>query len=167
MKKKYILILLSLLPALFIYLFYRTEKIVINDLFISILSRETLYVWRQQIISALPLHDHVIYSLPEGLWVFCISLTSKNIFVKIGRRNFNLIYFPLIFSIGLEFLQLFQITNGHFDFWDIGSAIAFWAFAKYAVKNNERLQNFFHRFDHRISLCVMTYLIVYLAHAWI
>ena len=164
--KNYFLIIGSLLFSLFIYLFYRTEKTVINEIFISIMSFEKFVALGQRISNTLPLNEHIIYSLPEGLWVFCITLTSMFLFVEIGGRKFNLLFLPLIFSIGLELFQLLHLTNGRFDFWDVGFSILFWSIANYLVKRKGSSQNIGEPFTGRSFLCISSYLIVYLAHVW-
>ena len=164
MIKKYCLIILSLLICLFIYLFYRTEKTLINQVFISIVSFDEFMALRQRITCTMPLHEHIIYSFPEGLWVFSITLTSKSLFVKIGGRKIDMIYVPPIFFIGLELLQLLHFTNGRFDFWDIGFSILFWVMAVYLIKDKSPRQNFLHPFTIQSIICLLSYLIVYLAH---
>lgn len=166
MKKKYFLIIVSLAISLFIYLFYRTEKTVVTDFFISLISLDSYVGLKESIVNNLILNEHIINSLPEGLWVFCITLTSKNLFLKIGNREINLLFLPLIFSIGLEFFQLFNLTNGRFDFWDIGFSIAFWAIANYLMKQKNSKQNILRPFNTNSLICVLSYLIVYLAHVW-
>jgi hypothetical protein len=165
-KKNYILIVLSLLLSLFIYLFYRTEKTVINDLFVSIVSCDNFVDWRRTVTGVLPLHEIIIYSLPEGLWVFSITLTSKFLFLKVGRYEIQLLFLPLLFSIGLELFQLFHFTNGRFDFWDIGISILFWTAANYVTKVENTKQNILEPFTINSGICVLSYLIVYLAHVW-
>ncbi|HWB27569.1 MAG TPA: hypothetical protein VG738_18965 [Chitinophagaceae bacterium] len=164
MKKNYWLIILSLSVSLFIYLFYRTEKTAVNQLLIYMVSRDTFIEWRRAVASALPLNKHIIYSLPGGLWVFCITLTSKFLFIKCGNHNIRLLFLPLVFSIGLELLQLLHITNGRFDFWDIGFYVACWAAAVYLIKHNGTKQNILKPFTASGFVCILSYLIVYLAH---
>ena len=166
MKKNYFFILLSLLSSLFIYLFYRTEKTVINEIFISLVSFEKFADLRQSISNSLPLNEHIIYSLPEGLWVFCITLTSKFLFIKIGSRVINLLFVPLVFSIGLELFQLLHLTNGRFDLWDILVSILFWGVANYLFKHKKTRQNILDPFNSRSFICFLSYQIVYLAHVW-
>lgn len=166
MKKSYFLIGVSLLVSLFIYLFYRTEKTVINELFLSIVSFDTFTGLRQRITTALPLNEHIIYSLPEGLWVFCITLTSKSLFLKRGSLEIDLLFVPLLFSIGLELFQVFHLTNGRFDFWDIGASVVFWAAAHYLIEHKDVRQNILDPFTVRSFACFLSYGIVYLAHVW-
>jgi hypothetical protein len=166
MKKDHLLIILSLLISLFIYVCYRTEKTVINEIFISIVSLEKFIELRNAVSNALPLNEHIIYSLPEGLWVFCITLTSNLLYVKISRFQINLFFVPLLFSIGLELFQLLHLTNGRFDFWDIGVSILFWALANYLFKQENTKQNILDPFTSKSLICLFSYLIVYLAHVW-
>lgn len=166
MKKKYFLIIVSLVISLFIYLFYRTEKTVITDLFISLISLDRYVGLKESIVNNLILNEHIINSLPEGLWVFCITLTSKNLFLKIRKKEINLLFLPLVFAIGLEFFQLFKLTNGRFDYWDIGFSIAFWAIANYVVKHENSRQNILRPLNTNSLICILTYFIVYLAHVW-
>lgn len=158
--------MLSLLISLFIYLFYRTEKTVVTEMFISIISLDKYIALKKTITSALTLNEFIIFSLPEGLWVFCITLTSKFMFIKVGKREFNLVYAPLLFSIGLEIFQLLHLTNGRFDFLDIAVSIAFWATANYLMKSNNTRQNLFKPFNFESLVFLFCYLIVYLAHVW-
>lgn len=166
MRRNYFLIVLSLLICLFIYLFYRTEKTVVNEIFISLISFDKFVELRKAVTNILPLNEHIIYSLPEGLWVFCITLTSKPLFIKVGSREINLLFIPLIFSIGLELFQLLHLTNGRFDIWDIGFSVLFWAIANYLITQNNTKQNILHPFTTKSFICLLSYLTVYLAHVW-
>jgi hypothetical protein len=158
--------ILLMLPALGIYLFYRTEKTVINEIFIAIFSYDTFTALRTGITTTLPLEEHIVYSLPEGLWVFCITLTSKFLFVNAGRYRIHLLYLPLVFSTGLECFQLLHLTNGRFDFWDIGASVLAWVIAAYLVPFTNKRQNILHPFSTRSAMCMLSYLVVYLAHVW-
>lgn len=166
MKKKYFLIISPLLVSLFIYLFYRTEKTIATELFINVISFDNFKELQTSIRHLLPLHTYIIYSLPEGLWVFCITFTSKFLFIKISDKKINLVYIPLVFVIVLEIFQLIHLTNGRFDIWDIGFSIVFWALANYVFSSKENTQNIFKPFNLNSCICIASYLIVYLAHVW-
>jgi phosphatidylethanolamine/phosphatidyl-N-methylethanolamine N-methyltransferase len=162
----YCYIIASLLAGLFIYLWYRTEKTVINEILISIISFEKYAALRTAVANSFPLNKHIIYSLPEGLWVFCITLTSKFFFVKTGPYEINLVFAPIVFATGLELLQLFHLTNGRFDIWDIGASILFWTMARYLIKYESPRQNILRPFALQSFICLLSYLIVYFAHVW-
>ena len=166
MKRNYCLIVLSLLISLFIYLFYRPEKTVVNEIFISIISFDKFVELRKTITNIVSLNEHIIYSLPEGLWVFCITLTSKPLFLKVGNREINLLFIPLIFSVGLELFQLLHLTNGRFDIWDISFSVLFWCMANYLITHKDTKQNILNPFTTKSFICLLNYLIVYLAHVW-
>ena len=166
MKKNYWLIILSLLISLCIYVFYRTERTLINEMIIWHVPYENFYALRSNISFALPLDERIVYSLPEGLWVFCVTLTSKPFFLKMGKLQIDLLYLPLIFSIGLELFQLLHLTNGRFDFWDIGVSVLFWGMGNFLMKHHSTRQNIFHPFTINSFICILSYLIVYLAHSW-
>lgn len=167
MKSKYTSIALTLLISLFIYLFYRTNRTLVNQLLISIISFQRYSHLKTIITQTLPLPPLIIYSLPEGLWVFCITLTSKKYFISVQGYIIKLVCLPLAFSIGLELLQLLHITNGRFDVMDILVAISGWLAGRYLYNKDTDLQNVFSRLDLNAIACVGSYCIVYLAHVFI
>lgn len=166
MRKIYFLTFLSLSICLFIYLFYRTEKTVVNEIFISIISFEKYLELRNIISNILPLNKYIVYSLPEGLWVFSTTLNSKFLFIKIGNLKIDLVFVPIVFSIGLEIFQLLHLTNGRFDLWDIGFSVFFGLVANYLILYKSTQQNILNPFTKRSLICILSYSIVYLAHVW-
>lgn len=166
MTNKYVLICLSLLVSLFIYLFYRTDRTLVNELVIRILSINTYTNLKSQIVKELPLNNIVIYSLPEGLWVFCVTLTSKPFYIRLNDRRFDCLFIPLIYCISLELFQLFHITNGRFDFMDIGVSVLFWLLGGYVLGDESEKQDVFTRPNSRTIICVASYCIVYLSHVF-
>jgi hypothetical protein len=162
-KKKHIYFALALLVSLFIYVFYRTEKTVINQLLISIFSQEK-YDWARNGIRAnIVLDKFIIYSLPEGLWVFCITLTSRYYYMQVGRLMLNGAYIPISFAVGLELCQFFGVTPGRFDLWDIGLSLVFWWLGLNLDRKELRL-NFLSEVNRKSLCCLSSYGIVYLAH---
>jgi len=166
MKRKYILILIALFISLFIYLFYRTDRTLVNQLFIHLISPVTYSKLKASIAGALQLSDVIVYSLPEGLWVFCITLTSRYYYVRLMGRQVDCLYIPLFFSVGLELLQLFHITNGRFDFMDIFVSLIFWMLGAYRIKSHYQKQNILTQLNFKSAVCLLSYGIVYLAHVF-
>ncbi len=166
MKKEYLYIAVSLLVSLFIYLFYRTEKTVVNEMLISIISFDTYVAWKANVVHFIPINDTIVYSLPEGLWVFCITLTSKPYYIKLRSRRIDCVFIPLVFSIGLEIMQLLHVTNGRFDLMDIGVSIVFWLIGNFAFNNQANKQNILASLNLKTVICVATYAIVYLSHVF-
>jgi hypothetical protein len=135
-------------------------------LLIMLLSREHYIALKQSIQNTLPLHDFIIFSLPEGLWVFCITLTSRGFYIKVQKLKLNCIIFPPIIAIGLEFFQLFGVANGRFDYADIVFSLLFWSLGCYITLPSVPQKQLFKSFDDRTAVCVLSYAIIFLAHVW-
>lgn len=166
MKEKYILIGFALLVSLFIYLFYRTERTLVTDIFIKMISFDTYLNLKIFVINAFPLNKLIIYSLPEGLWVFCITLTSKPYYIQLKWWYLDGIFIPLVFCFTLELLQLFHVTNGRFDVMDIVTFVLFWILGCLILINKAEKQNFFGIPMSKSFVCLASYCIVYLAHVF-
>lgn len=131
---------------------------------LHIIPFRTYAVLKENIVRFLPLNEITIYSLPEGLWVFCITLTSKPYYVQLNNWRINCVFIPLIVCISLEIFQLLHLTNGRFDFNDIGMSAVFWLIANYAFSEQSDKCNMFSRLNSRTMVCLGTYSIVYLSH---
>jgi hypothetical protein len=165
-KKKYYVIILSLFISLFIYLFYRTDRTVVNEIAIRFFSLETYIRLKASIIRLLPLNEIIIYSLPEGLWILCATIMSKPYYIRLGCWQINFVAIPLIYSICLEFLQLYHVTNGRFDFMDIWISVIFWLAGNYAFKEEADQQNILMTLNFKSVACLATYSVVYLSHVF-
>ena len=154
-----------MLFSLYIYLFYRVDKTVINQIVISLNSLNSYASLKNSIVQSYPLPNLVVYSLPEALWVFFITLTSLQFYISIGKCKFQCKYLPVFFVVLLEFLQFFHFTNGSFDSRDIWLSFIFWCLAikinpaKLKKQNLTRVVVFGEHL-----LLVFSYVIVYLAH---
>jgi len=164
LKKHYWYIFFALMTSLFIYVFYRTDKTLVNQIIIQLISFKTYQSLKQTITANLPLNEYLIYSLPEGLWVFCITLTSKEFYFDLFKKRINCVFIPLLFVVSLELFQLFHITNGRFDFFDIGISLFFWFIAAKIIDTQQRLENLFHSLNYNSVFCLLSYCIIYLAH---
>jgi hypothetical protein len=163
MKRTYsIVALLSI--SLFIYLFYRSEKTVVNELIILILSFDTYIAIKSSIINAIPLNKPIIFSLPGGLWIFCATALSRDFYIKIRDHKIQIVLVPILFVIGLEFCQLIHLTNGRFDIWDIAFYLLFWLLACYSFQSRGSQQNILSPFTLHGFICLACFLSVYLAH---
>jgi len=163
--KKFIPVLtISLLCCLFIYVFYRTEKTVINQFIISFVSQDLYPRLKTSVNAALPLNEYLVYSLPEGLWVFCITLSSSFFHIGVMSRRYSLVFVPLLIALMMEICQLLHLTNGRFDMMDISFATGFWLVAFLWTRNNNNTKPLFQSFDIKTIWCMMSYFIVYLAH---
>jgi hypothetical protein len=164
MKRTYSLIILTLLASLFIYLFYRTDKTVVNELVLLFLSRTAFSEIRSSIAKSIPLSESIIYSLPGGLWVFCTTILSKELQINIKGHTISMAVIPILFAISLELCQLVHFTNGTFDRWDIGFSAMFWMFAYYGSQSHETQQSIIPSFTRNAVIWLVCFLSVYLAH---
>jgi len=129
----------------------------------ALVSHDTYYRLKYFVTSALPLNDWLVFSLPEGLWVFCITITSGMFYVKTGERSFGLGCVPIFIAIVMELFQLFGITNGRFDWMDIVFSGIFWVLALIWIRD-EPEKRLVWPFNFESAICVTMYSIVYLAH---
>lgn len=166
MKKSIFATSLILIAALFIYVFYRTENTVVNKFIMIFIEYEKYYSWKAKISSQIPLPDLVVYSLPEGLWIFSVTLFSLNYFIALGRLKVSIHFFPITYAILLEIIQWTQLINGTFDFWDILISTFFWFLAIQFRSQSSESRNLFEKIDFTFSVCIFNYLIVYLSHVW-
>ena len=164
MKRRYSLTAIGLLISLFIYLIYRSKSTVINELMAWVLSPDTYTQIRINIRHALPLNEPVIFSLPGGLWVFCMTIISRDLYIMIRNYKVQIAVLPLVFVVGLEFMQLFHFNRGTFDLWDIGSYVTFWFLGYYGLPSHKPQQSVLSLFTLDGFICVSCFLSVYLAH---
>jgi len=166
MKKESLLMAMSLLISLYIYVFYRTERTLVNELVVRLISVQVYSHVKAIVSQSLPISDIMIYSMPEGLWIFCITLTSKPYYVRLFSQHIDCLYIPLIFCLTLEILQLFHVTNGRFDFMDILVFVLFWLLGRYTFSNSCKKQDILSSLDAKTLFCLASYGIVYFAHVF-
>lgn len=164
MKKHIPLLAVSLLISLFIYVFYRTEKTLVNRAIIALISREGYYTLKTGVTVIFALPDWVIYSLPEGLWVFCITVTSSYFYLETKKHKWRLVFVPLLVAVIMEVLQLLHFINGRFDVMDITISFGFWLLALFCTRTNSGKEALFYSFNSNTVYCMISYSLVYFAH---
>ena len=164
MRKRYKWALAALLISLFIYVGYRTENTVINEMLLMLISAESFAALQSWLTQHLPLPELAIYSLPGGLWVFASSLLASSYFLKIGKTSLNLSWVPVIFAVGLEVFQATGITLGRFDWWDVAVSVVAWAVARLLTMKSEKQHNILAPLTVEGIVCLLTIAIVSLAH---
>ncbi|MEG0300749.1 hypothetical protein [Cetobacterium sp.] len=102
---KIFLVLFSFLLGVIIYLLFRSRKLFYYK-FIEIAHlnyivediRKIVWVYRKYI------PNWVIYSLPDGLWIFSlgVAMLHNRVFYKTAQVTYNIIF---IFILGVEFFQ--------------------------------------------------------------
>lgn len=163
MKKSYS-VGIAMGVSLFIYVFYRSDKTVVNELVIFLFSLETYAAIKSSIVSTIPLNDLVIFSLPGGLWVFCATTLSQGFYLRGKHHNIQVTFIPVAFAVGLEFCQLIHLTNGRFDVLDIAAYLLFYSLACYLFESRHAPQKVLSPFTLPGFICLACILSVYLAH---
>ncbi len=119
---------------------------------------------RSEVTSLLPIGGCLVYSLPEGLWVFCITLTSSFFYLEVGNKRFSLLFAPILLALGMELFQLMNVTNGRFDWMDIAFAFGGWVLALLQTRTKPGVEPLFRSFNVNTAFFMASYSIVYLAH---
>ena len=111
---KIFIVLASFALAVLIYLLFRSRKLFYYQI-VELMNldshvgsiRKVVWVYRKHI------HNWVIYSLPDGLWLFSmgVSILHNRVFYKKAQNIFNIIFFTMI---GIEVFQ--GIYGGHGTF---------------------------------------------------
>ncbi|MCU0437615.1 MAG: hypothetical protein MUC49_06840 [Raineya sp.] len=162
MNHKYLYATICLLVSLWIYVFYRVEQIVVNRIIISITSPAFFKQVSLTIRNLLPLPNFVVYSLPEGLWVFAITIISGSQILKIGKIKLTMIYIPLIVACLIELVQYMRWSKGTFDILDIAVVWISWMLAYMFEKQNSTK----HFQKPKVFYIFLMYMIVVLSCAW-
>ncbi len=82
----------------------------------------------------------VIYSLPDGLWMFsCTSLILNVWNNRLNKQSIVWIISMPAIAILSEFLQLFHLIRGTFDILDIASYLIGFTSAFFIYSNPKRL----------------------------
>jgi hypothetical protein len=61
----------------------------------------------------------IIYSLPDGLWVYSFSAMLYLIWNENYKSIQKILFLPFIVLCGMEILQFLKIINGTFDIIDV------------------------------------------------
>lgn len=111
---KIFIVLVSFALAVLIYLLFRSRKLFYYQI-VELMNldshvrsiRKVVWVYRKHI------PNWVIYSLPDGLWLFSmgVSILHNRVFYKKAQNIFNIIFFTMI---GIEVFQ--GIYGGHGTF---------------------------------------------------
>jgi len=150
--------LFLMLVALFIYVFYRPEETVACQLWAAL--PFSVWVDLKNLRQTLPLNTFLVYSFPAGLWVFSTTILSFKQSLTILNHKLSLVYLPILYGVGLEFMQSWGLTDGTFDYFDLGAMLIAWAGAvAYLSFQNKRGQE-----GSKISkLVVVCYAVLILA----
>ncbi|TDL99857.1 MAG: hypothetical protein C4K58_00990 [Flavobacteriaceae bacterium] len=122
----YFLLISPLLVSLYIYLGFRTNQILVHQL---VLKSQLLYPYTSSIKPFWELPYWMIYNLPEGLWIFSLTLIAGVTRANESQKKV-LLFLPIFYVLVLEIFQGIHITDGTFDVLDLLYAFVFWLLAK-------------------------------------
>lgn len=111
------------LTCLLIYLFYRSEDMMLNQYLLFTFPK--LVSIKEAITQWLPLNDFLVYNFPAGLWVFTLTILLKNVQINWYSYRFSLNAVPLGLGLLIELLQFLKLTDGTFDLLDVYTMLAF------------------------------------------
>lgn len=117
-NQKKILVFLPVILGGLLYILFRSDNLLMFKWFEYINIKKTIFLIRNN-INFHP-SDWIIYNLPDGLWLF--SYTSLMINIWKNKMNYESIFWIFIvpfIAILSEFLQLFNLISGTFDFIDL------------------------------------------------
>lgn len=160
MKK--IIAIPALAFSLFVYLFYRSSATVAPLVCAHLLGHERFAAMRKAVRAAVALDDFAVYSLPEGLWILCLTLASTGLSFSVKKRRIPLALLPPVYAVGLEFAQRWGLIRGRFDPVDIAVSLSFWIAGVLfhpRVATQDSLKP-----DRRGLVLVVCWSIVYFAH---
>lgn len=162
MKRNLFLISVPLVFCAFICLIYRSQATNLNHLLDTVLGFD-ISGFKDEVRSAFPLNNMVIYNLPEALWIFSLTLLSKGLHLHVFGKKLHFLFIPLFYIFIAEYFQYFQITDGTFDVMDMIVSTVFWCVA-IAILYFQPIRDFSKReLLPRLGVYFMVLFSVYLA----
>ena len=138
-KQQAILAILSLFCGGLIYLCFRSSSLLMFKL-IEFLHLGVIVIFlRKAFLLSSFMPKWVIYSLPDGLWMFsCTSLILNVWNNRLNKQSMVWIISMPAIAILSEFLQLFHLIRGTFDILDIASYLIGFTAAFFIYSNPKR-----------------------------
>jgi hypothetical protein len=113
-------VLLPLITGTLIYLIFRNKSIIMFRWFDSLLLTAPIEFLRNsfhQYRSLIP--DWIIYSLPDGLWIYALSMSLFFIWGNDYLKTSIWLVIALLLAPSLEIMQYFHFLPGTFDWRDL------------------------------------------------
>lgn len=112
--------ILALLVGLYIYTFLRPTSIRLFDFYGYVGVKQWFLAHRQLLAVHLP--NEVIFSMPFALWHFALNISLLQVWRReLKTLSVRICFFSTLIATGVlvEFLQLFHIMRGTFDWNDL------------------------------------------------
>jgi len=116
---RYTVAFVALLLAAYILIYMRPDSNLAIEGLVDFNSNQT----------GVPSGKHFLYSLPNGLWVFSMTLLANRVYVNLGKIKLGLSLIPVVYALLLEGIQALNFTDGTFSIGDVMYSIAGFALA--------------------------------------
>ena len=113
-------ILLPLIIGSLMYILLRSDTLLVFDWLGYINANELVYSAREYtlpLVRYIPFH--ILYSLPDGIWVYCATLSLLLVWKPKDKSKYLWASIPFICAASAELLQLTYIVPGTFEVADL------------------------------------------------
>jgi hypothetical protein len=101
-----------------IYVLFRSDSLLMFKWFEFLGLSNIVYIVRESVTN-INLFDWVIYSLPDGLWVYSFATCLIILWNENKSYLFLFLIIPFLLGPGVEILQFFNLFKGTFDLMDL------------------------------------------------
>ena len=118
--KLFIHVVMPMILGGFLYILFREDSIVMFDWYNSLGFESIIYHFRENINTNIHLPKWIVYSLPDGIWIYSLTSLMLIIWYKDSSKT-KYIWFLIgpILGISAELGQLINIVPGTFDNTDL------------------------------------------------
>ncbi|GHB44525.1 hypothetical protein [Mongoliitalea lutea] len=141
--KKTLIVIIPLLVGGLIYIIFRVDTLIMFRWFESI-GIQDLIIFLRSLKSEINLPEWIIYSLPDGLWIFSFTYCMLVIWdFKLTKNSFFWITIAPIIGLVSELGQLINIVPGTFDIVDLIIVTLSTAIPFLYLRNFKSIKNLF------------------------
>lgn len=103
-----------------IYIFFRSKSLLMFSWFNNLGLNQIIRYFRTSLnIYSNYIPDWLLYSLPDGLWVYSFSSSLLLLWEKEVKISSFWLFLPFLFGSGIEIMQKFDLVSGTFDIIDL------------------------------------------------
>ncbi|MFK7758238.1 MAG: hypothetical protein AB8B53_15010 [Flavobacteriales bacterium] len=154
---------IPILLAGLIYLTCREGSLLINLIVEELAGGKLLESFKSLVSQTFKFSEASVSSLPSALWVFSTAMLSSRIQIKKKALWYLMFISPLLYSVSLEVLQYYHITDGTFDRVDLTYSVYGWLGAACVAKLYDLLPSSIHL---NLSSVVCCYFILVLGNVY-
>ncbi len=118
--KLFIHVVMPMILGGFLYILFREDSIVMFDWYNSLGFESIIYHFRENINTNIHLPKWIVYSLPDGIWIYSLTSLMLIIWYKdSSKTKYIWLLIGPILGISAELGQLINIVPGTFDNTDL------------------------------------------------